>query len=343
MAPRPKSPASLSLINQADNLECANENDLTLYHVLVLFRHGDRSPISRNVSTKVKMTQIDTEFWASRLADLSVVDALNSGTQVVTFHNGRCSEESCYGQDFKMPPPPKQGGRWPCGQLTAKGIDMMKKKGECLRERYKNLLNHMEDPTQQVYVESTNIRRTIRSAQSLLAGLFPDYFTNVDAEKKLAIRKKSLLESQETQHSVLINGEMKKQEVFVIHADDSNSLVPHHSNELYTDLGKILDAEIKMHGPPGFHEALQKVSTIIGAGSDKLIGWTRLREALVCYKAHGLAFPNGLDQQLFMQICEYDAWLWHHFYGKMAMCRLSFKSGVQRLYLYLNDVISSNI
>ncbi|EEY67494.1 histidine acid phosphatase, putative [Phytophthora infestans T30-4] len=251
------------------------------------------------------MTQHETDFWVSRLAELSVVGALNSGTRVTNYHDGECSEESCFGQQFEVPPPPQQGGRWPCGQLTAKGIDMMRAKGQQLRERYKKLIEDMQDPVQQVRVQSTNIRRTIRSAQSLLAGLFPEYFAN--------------------------------DEVFAIHADDSNSLVPQHSYELYQDLGKVLAEELRKHAPPGFAEASQRISALIGAKSSKLVAWTGLREVLVCRRAHGLAFPDGLSQQLFAQICEYDAWLWHHLYGRMDFCRVSFKAGVQRIYSYLTS------
>ncbi|KAG2764105.1 hypothetical protein JG687_00001512 [Phytophthora cactorum] len=337
MAPRPESPRASST-DYAGSYECVDDEDLVLEHVLVLFRHGDRSPISRNISAKVKMTQHETDFWVSRLAELSVVGALNSGTRVANYHDGECSEESCFGQQFEVPPPPQQGGRWPCGQLTAKGIDMMRAKGKQLRERYKTLLEDIEDPIQQVYVQSTNIRRTIRSAQSLLAGLFPEYFVNVNADNSLAASENLLPDSRLFLQDMQTDRKMKKDEVFVIHADDSNSLAPQHSYELYQDLGKVLAEELRQHAPPGFTEASQTISAVIGARSSKLVAWTGLREVLVCRQAHGLAFPDGLNQQLFAQICEYDAWLWHHLYGRMDFCRTSFKAGVQRIYSYLTSV-----
>ncbi|KAF4032473.1 Histidine phosphatase superfamily (branch 2) [Phytophthora infestans] len=331
MAPRPESPDA-SAVDHTGSDESVEEKDLVLEHVSVLFRHGDRSPTSRNISSKVKMTQHETDFWVSRLAELSVVGALNSGTRVTNYHDGECSEESCFGQQFEVPPPPQQGGRWPCGQLTAKGIDMMRAKGQQLSERYKVLIEDMQDPVQQVHVQSTNIRRTIRSAQSLLAGLFPEYFANVNADNTLASIEKLLPDSRQFLQNMQTNRRMKKDEVFVIHADDSNSLAPQHSYELYQDLGKVLAEELRKHAPPGFAEASQRISALIGAKSSKLVAWTGLREVLVCRRAHGLAFPDGLSQQLFAQICEYDAWLWHHLYGRMDFCRVSFKAGVQRIY-----------
>lgn len=267
MAPRPEAPASLRSFR--DHAEAAErlENDLLLHHVLVLFRHGDRSPISRNMSAKAKMTQVETEYWASCVADLSVVHALNSGTRVTAYHESKCTDESCYDEHFKVPAPPDQGGRWPRGQLTAKGVDMMRMKGKKLKDRYPTMLQKMKDPTRQVYVESTNVRRSIRSAQSLLAGLFPDYFTKIEAQHKGSIRDK-------VQH-VQVAETMRKKEVFVIHADASNTLVPQHSNEVYSDTCKLLVKELQAQAPPGFVETSRRISTILGARSSELVGWTR--------------------------------------------------------------------
>ncbi|KAL4150984.1 hypothetical protein PRNP1_010370 [Phytophthora ramorum] len=317
----------------------AAEEELELQHVLVMFRHGDRSPISRRVGANVAMTQYETDLWVSRLAELRVVGALNSGTRVVKYHDGECTgnnAESCVGQQFEVPPPPQQGGRWPCGQLTAKGIEMMRAKGQQLGERYRKLLQDV-DPVLQVHVQSTNIRRTIRSAQSMLAGLFPEFFVDVDADNKLACGG-LLPDSRRFLDHVQKDLTKKTHEVLVIHADDSNSLAPQHSYELYRDLAKMLADELQLHAPPGFADASQRISEIIGAGSSKLVAWTGLREVLICREAHGLAFPDGLDQKLFAQVCDYDAWLWHHLYGKMDFCRASFKSGVQRIYSYLTGV-----
>ncbi|KAG2515891.1 hypothetical protein JM16_007676, partial [Phytophthora kernoviae] len=201
----------------------------------------------------------ETDFWVSQLADLSVIGALNSGSRVVDYHDGDCgsnNSQNCFNQGFTVPPPPQQGGRWPCGQLTAKGIAMMRLKGQLIREKYCNFISDIDNVTQ-VHVQSTNIRRTIRSAQSLLAGLFPEHFVNVDADNQLS------------------------------------------------SSGELLPA---------------------------------IREVLVCHQAHGLAFPDGLDRQLFAQICDYDAWLWHQLYGKMEFCRASFSAGVQRIYTYLSGI-----
>ncbi|KAG7390203.1 Lysophosphatidic acid phosphatase type 6 [Phytophthora boehmeriae] len=287
----------------------------------------------------MRMTQPETDFWVSQLADLSVVGALNSGSRVVDYHDGDCGSskaQTCFNQSFKVPPPPQQGGRWPCGQLTAKGIEMMRCKGQFLKEKYCDFLSGIDNVTQ-VHVQSTNIRRTIRSAQSLLSGLFPEHFVNVDADNQLSASGDLLPDSQRFLEEVS-KIKTRREGVFVIHADDSNSLAPQHSYELYRDLGKMLADELKKQAPLGFDEASQRIGRIVGAESSKRVAWTGLREVLVCHQAHGLAFPDGLDQELFAQICDYDARLWHHLYGKTDFCRASFGAGVQRIYTYLSGI-----
>lgn len=63
-----------------------------------------------------------------------------------------------------------------------------------------------------------------------------------------------------------------------------------------------------------------------------------VREVLTCRREHGLPFPDGLTPELFVQICGFDAWLWHALYSKRAFCHGSFHSGVERLYAHLNAV-----
>ncbi|KAI9919099.1 hypothetical protein PsorP6_011494 [Peronosclerospora sorghi] len=322
------------------DVEAVDEKDLVLDHVFVLFRHGDRSPLHRRISSKVNMTQHETDFWVSRLAELSVVETLNSGTQVVKYHEGDCKCD----QELDLAPEPQQGGRWPCGQLTAKGIEMMRAKGQHLRERYTAFMVDMVDPIRQVHVQSTNIRRTIRSAQSLLAGLFPEYFENVTVDNMLAANAHLLPDSRSFLANVQLHrSKVRKNGKFLIHADDANSLAPQHAYELYQDLGKLLVTELKQHPPSGFEEVRLSISELIGTRSRERVSWTGcsvlVREVLICRQAHGLAFPNGLNQQLFAQICEYDAWLWHHLYGNMTFCRSSFKTGVERIYAYLLGVM----
>ncbi|GMF36498.1 unnamed protein product [Phytophthora fragariaefolia] len=158
---------------------------------------------------------------------------------------------------------------------------MMRDKGQQLRERYAPLLEGAQ-PARDVHVQSTNIRRTIRSAQSLLAGVFPEHFVYVDADNQVGANEALLPDSRKFLSHIQTHRRLKKEDPLIIHADDSNSLAPQHSYELYRDLGKMLADELSQHAPPGFAQASQQISAIIGAGSSKLVAWTGCKCAADC-------------------------------------------------------------
>lgn len=214
------------------------DHELELLHVLVLFRHGDRSPITRKVGACLSMDAAETQFWISRLADLDDIATLNRGTRVV---NAQYPNEP--------PLSPRHGGRWPCGQLTAKGVVGMRAKGAALRDKYATFLGKIE-PMRDVYVESTNIRRTIRSAQSVLSGMFPSYFAERNANNA------------------------RDDQMFIIRADDNNRIAPTHSYEIYGDLAVLLADDLKRNAPKGLNEASKLVREIVGVEAGRRVPWT---------------------------------------------------------------------
>ncbi|TMW67927.1 hypothetical protein Poli38472_007599 [Pythium oligandrum] len=284
-----------------------------LVHVLAMFRHGDRSPITSKVGENVIMTQEEKQFWVSRLPEYDQLRYLNDGTQVVLRH------ESATGQVLGVktdPPSPSHGGRWPCGQLTIKGVHEMTANGRRFREQYAEFLRNA-NPTHDVYVHSTNIRRTIRSAQSVLSGMFPEHFP--DAQ-----------------------GMSSTQQPIAIHIDDRNSLGPSHSYELFQSIDGMLGDELKYGAPAGLEKTAEHVRRVAGIQKGRLIPWSGLREILMCRREHQLAFPTGIDQNLFSQIYEHDAWLWHKLYGSRDFCVGSFRHGVQRFLDQLDAVGKNN-
>lgn len=210
--------------------------DVKLVHVAVLFRHGDRTPLSRNVGDNLRISTDEMQFWISRLADHMVIQKLNNGTRVV-------ASEPNQQRGFREPEEPHHGGRWPCGQLTSKGIREMQANGQALRAKYATFIDGM-DPLQHVYVLSTNVRRTIRSAQSVLCGMFPEVF-----------------ESAEKQY-------------ILVHADEHSRIAPSHSYELFGDLGLYLAEELKQNAPPSIISTGQRIRDIVGIDADRRISWT---------------------------------------------------------------------
>lgn len=235
--------------------------DLELLHVLVLFRHGDRTPITRVVSAGMAMDARETSFWISRMPDVGVLSALSSGARVADFDVRYLSRGGDSSRELQRLAPPKEahhGGRWPCGQLTLQGVHMMRAKGRALRERYAGFLQDVH-PRTDVHVQSTNIRRTIRSAQSVLAGMFPERFSGFeDGEQHGNSRK-----------------EAADDDCFVVLADDSNALAPQHSYELYRDLGELLAFEMKHNAPIDVPATAKRIREVVGARpDDKRVAWT---------------------------------------------------------------------
>ncbi|XP_018417639.1 PREDICTED: lysosomal acid phosphatase isoform X4 [Nanorana parkeri] len=72
------------------------------------------------------------------------------------------------------PKDPYQESAWPrgFGQLTQIGMKQHWDLGQALRERYKGFLNESYD-RREIYVRSTDVDRTLMSAESNLAGLYP--------------------------------------------------------------------------------------------------------------------------------------------------------------------------
>jgi hypothetical protein len=138
--------------------------DFELKHVVVVFRHGDRSPILPNMGKMINLDDAERKFWADRLSTEAQNTMLEkTATPVPLNKTGR---------------PPKLapliGGEWPNGYLTSKGVEQMVEKGRHLRKRYASLLG-TKPSVDDVYIRSTNVVRTIRSAQSVLLGMFPEF------------------------------------------------------------------------------------------------------------------------------------------------------------------------
>ncbi|XP_045859515.1 prostatic acid phosphatase isoform X2 [Meles meles] len=73
-----------------------------------------------------------------------------------------------------FPNDPIKESSWPqgFGQLTQLGMEQHYELGQYIRKRYRKFLNESYKP-EQVYIQSTDIDRTLMSAMTTLAGLFP--------------------------------------------------------------------------------------------------------------------------------------------------------------------------
>jgi lysophosphatidic acid phosphatase type 6 len=269
---------------------------IVLQHVLVFHRHGDRTPVLPHIGGNLQWTEEEQSFWTSRIATEEQLSELQKANKVVGTH----PLEPPHG-------PPSHGGIFPCGQLTQKGVEEMKKKGKQLKNRYGHLLQ--EENPQQIYIQSTNIRRTIQSVQCLLHGMFGE----------------ELLDSKNMYH---------------IHTNPENKLAPRHPIRIFHDLESVVYQDLDQY------EEKQKIQTlghhlrqVLDLPKDKNVPWTSIRDMLTCRRAHDLAFPEGITNEMFDIIHAYDAWLWHRVYdkNKRSFCFDSFQNGVQEVYQHLKS------
>ncbi|CAK4848206.1 unnamed protein product [Aphanomyces euteiches] len=274
------------------------EEDLTLKHVLVLFRHGDRSPITTQVGQHLVMDAAEKELWASKLPTDEHIEKLSKGAKVT-------------GMEPHLPPPkaPRDGGVFPNGQLTVRGLEQLEAKGKALREHYSTFLNGIHESD--VYIRSTNVRRTIRSCLSLLHGAFPELVG--DDRLHIRINTDVTLEPSYTQADY--------QRLLARYKD------PNHPRDnlppLPDSVGctKTLDEQIRK---------------VIGIPEDESICYTSLREVLVCRNAHDVPFPEGMDREMCQKLVDYNTWEFHALFGDDEDCYNSFQKGVDEIFTRLH-------
>ncbi|OQR83242.1 histidine acid phosphatase [Achlya hypogyna] len=137
--------------------------DLELRHVVVAFRHGDRSPILPKLGKAIDMDAAERDFWGARLATPEQIAVLDATAKRAGLRKNEPAPTLA----------PLIGGAWPNGFLTARGVEQMISKGRDLRVRYGSFLQ--TPSVDDVYVRSTNVVRTIQSGQSVLHGMFPEF------------------------------------------------------------------------------------------------------------------------------------------------------------------------
>ncbi|KAF0683632.1 Aste57867_24338 [Aphanomyces stellatus] len=279
-----------------------DDDDLELVHLMVLFRHGDRSPITTQVGEHLVMDEKEKELWASKLPSDEHIDTLSKGAKVT-------------GMETHLPPPkaPRDGGVFPNGQLTIRGLEQMEAKGKGLREHYTAFLTDIHE--RDVFIRSTNVRRTIRSCLSLLHGAFPELI----GDDRLHIR---------------INHDVTLEPTFT-QADYGTLLARYKEPARQGSLPPLpatvgcttsLDADIRK---------------VIGIPDDKSICYTSLREVLVCRNAHDVPFPAGMDKAMYNKLVDYNTWEFHTLFGDATDCYNGFYKGVDEVFALLHGVTTA--
>eukprot|EP00584_Thalassiosira_punctigera_P007825 CAMPEP_0172533924 /NCGR_PEP_ID=MMETSP1067-20121228/6470_1 /TAXON_ID=265564 ORGANISM="Thalassiosira punctigera, Strain Tpunct2005C2" /NCGR_SAMPLE_ID=MMETSP1067 /ASSEMBLY_ACC=CAM_ASM_000444 /LENGTH=478 /DNA_ID=CAMNT_0013318643 /DNA_START=23 /DNA_END=1459 /DNA_ORIENTATION=+ len=293
---------------------------LRLRQVLVVHRHGDRTPI-----TPMK----DEGYWRNELPEPNVLDGIARGTSLVRPPEGG---------------PRKHGavGRGPFGQLTLRGLLQMISLGELLREELGHS-HHEEEaddgdhqpfvnrgrlftPTKplhpsRVRVMSTDFPRTIQSVQALLTGLFPDA---ADAPIEIDLQHTNSYFIPDPQPR-----QYKKQLALESHLSQRPHLAK-KEDELRELAHRVTDA---LDGHLG--KGAKGVSFGIGEEKDassqtktrQPLAWAQLAEILICLHSREM-LPPALSEEDVQAVSNHVAWRWfenlrHPVLAKSAMWKFA--------------------
>ncbi|XP_057707799.1 lysophosphatidic acid phosphatase type 6 [Corythoichthys intestinalis] len=227
----------------------ASQYDLKL--VQVLFRHGARTPLG-------SIPDVLEAQWVPSLLEPPAHTHMN---YVVTNLDGGQRPSSPLEDSYRKK---KLSGGVFAGQLTTLGMQQLYELGERFRRKYVQECPFLTDTfcTDEVYVRSTNIVRTIESARCLLAGLFQ---------------------------------QKQKETVPIITTDaESEILYPnYHGCRLLRMLGSPRLKEVSLL--PDLAADLKSIRNDLGIRDKSEVDFILIRDDMVARQAHGLPCPPALS------------------------------------------------
>ncbi|XP_021534568.1 prostatic acid phosphatase isoform X1 [Neomonachus schauinslandi] len=175
---------------------------------------------------------------------------------------------------------------WPqgFGQLTQLGMEQHYELGQYIRKRYRKFLNESYK-REQVYIQSTDIDRTLMSAMTNLAGLFPP--------EGISVWNPSLPWQPIPVHTLSLS----EDRLLYLPFQDCP-----HFTELKEETLKSTEFQKRLHPYKDFIETLP---TFTGYHTQDLFGmWTKVYDPLFCESVHNFTLPSWATEDTMTKLKE---------------------------------------
>ncbi|XP_004704234.1 prostatic acid phosphatase [Echinops telfairi] len=185
-----------------------------------------------------------------------------------------------------FPNDPIKESAWPqgFGQLTQVGMEQHYKLGEYLRRRYETFLNESYK-REQVYVQSTDVDRTLMSAMANLAALFPP--------EGISIWNPNLPWQPIPVHTVPVS-------------EDKLLYLPFKHCPRFKELeDETLKTEEFQKRLRPYKDFIEMLPTFSGYQGQDLFGiWSRVYDPLFCERTHNFTLPSWVTEDIMAKLRE---------------------------------------
>jgi len=206
------------------------------------------------------------------------------------------------------------------GQLTQKGYDQHIALGAQLRALYvdhhKFLSSNLN--TQEIYIRSTDIYRTIQSAQANFLGFFPSSG------------------AEQTEVPVV--------DMYTIDSQNENMYSNDGVCPRFSQLYDQVTSEPAYAKYEQSKAALkQQIAQAFGVSTHELPDWSNLFDAFNVINCYNAALPHGITQQMINEVFEIANWEYNYTLANVELTKLTIGSFAQELVQRIQDKIAGKV
>lgn len=288
-------------------------SDYRLDSVVVIHRHGDRAQIGRSIGPLWPEDDDITSFWGTKMPTQSSLKTL-SGTFQSSVEAGetRDMEGHLYaGED---------SAAYPYAMLSELGVNQLVAVGKHLRERYIGngfmSADHSKS-SDEIYIRSTNMCRTLLSLRGLVAGLY-----DISGESDSSVLNSKGVLRVSTRPKVT-------ETMFPQGGGPCASLAKRRA--------EVLTPESYVEEIHNFDVIEKKVRSVLGVDVEESVNWIRAKEILTCHRVHGREYITALSEEEEDKISEIAGWMWGQMYNDDILNKLAIGRFLHELLIDIDE------